>query len=110
LFHLINISPMPQFDAASGCEDLRGYWGQKSKESGLRRMRSRDGHGGMGAKGMDTAAGTKNAVGGALLTRVVNATIGRGRGRILVPVDITVSVLDVILVGQEVGMDGTYQK
>jgi hypothetical protein len=64
----------------------------------------------MGAKGMDMAAGTKNSVGGALLTRIVKATIGRGRGRILVPVDITVSVLDVILVGQEVGMDGTYQK
>jgi hypothetical protein len=64
----------------------------------------------MGAKGLDTVAGTKNTAGGTLLTRIVKATIGRGRGRILVPVDITVSVLDVILVGQEVGMDGTYQK
>jgi hypothetical protein len=59
---------------------------------------------------MNMAVGMKNAAGGAFLTRVVKATIGRGRGRVLVPVDITVSVLDMILVGQEVGMDGTYKK
>jgi hypothetical protein len=59
---------------------------------------------------MNMAPGSKNTVGGVFSGCIVNKTIGRGCGRVLVPVDITVSVLDMILMGQEVGMDGTYKK
>ena len=100
---------MLQIDAASGCEVPWGSVDDISRRSARDRMRSRGGNRAWGPTGMDMAVGMKNAAGGAFLTHVVKETIGRGRGRVLVPVDITVSVLDMILVGQEVGMDGTYK-
>jgi hypothetical protein len=43
--------------------------------------------------GIDTAAGTKNAVGGGFVSRVIKTTIGRGHGRVLGPVGVSVSAL-----------------
>jgi hypothetical protein len=63
-----------------------------------------------GSMGMNTAVGTKNSADGAFFSRVVNITTGRGRGRILVPVDIMVSDLETTLVGLEVLKNRTYQK
>jgi len=68
-------------------------------------MRSRPDMGVWGPTGTDTAARTKNTAGGSFSNGVVKGMIGRGRGRVFVPVDITVSALDMILVGMEVGMD-----
>jgi hypothetical protein len=64
----------------------------------------------MGAKRMDTAAGTKNIAGGAFLSLVVDKKIGRGRGRVVGPVDVTVSTLDIIVERGECVDEGTYQK
>ena len=59
---------------------------------------------------MDMAPGSKNAVGGSFSSRIVKGTIGPGQGRIFGPVDVMVSALYLILMGLEVGMNGTYQK
>jgi hypothetical protein len=56
--------------------------------------------------GMDTAAAAKNLSGSRFFSRVVNGMTERGRGRVRVPVDVMVSVLDNILVGMQVWMDG----
>jgi outer membrane lipoprotein SlyB len=71
-------------------------------------MRSRDGYRGMGEMGMERATGSKNAVGGALLSYVINGTIGRGRGQVFSTVEGMVSVLDAWVVGLDVLMNGTY--
>jgi hypothetical protein len=62
----------------------------------------------MGPMGMDTAADTKNAAGGAFLSCVVDGTIGRGHERVLVPVEVVVSDLDTQVVGLDVLMNRTY--
>jgi hypothetical protein len=54
-----------------------------------------------GSMGMNTAAGTKNSADGAFLSRIVNRTIGRGRGRVLVPVGIMVSDLETRMKGNK---------
>ena len=51
LFHLINISPMPQIGAASGCEAQGDMWTEFREESSEYRVRSRDGDWGMGPNG-----------------------------------------------------------
>ena len=48
---------------------------------------------------MDTAAGSKNAAGGAFLIGVVNETMETGRGRVMGPVDGMVSALDTVVEG-----------
>jgi hypothetical protein len=57
---------------------------------------------------MDTAAGTKNGADGALSSCVVDGTIGRGRGRVLGPVESMVNALDARVVGLDVLMNWTY--
>jgi hypothetical protein len=52
-----------------------------------------------GAMGMDTAASSKNIAGGDDSSRIVKEMIGRGRGRVWVPGDAMVSVLDTTLWG-----------
>jgi hypothetical protein len=49
--------------------------------------------------GLDTAAGSRNVARAAFLSRIVNGTIEGRRGRIFVPVDAMVSVLDTTLCG-----------
>jgi hypothetical protein len=63
-----------------------------------------------GPMGMDTAAGPKNVAGSHVLSRVINGTIERGRGCVLVPVDIMVSDLETTLMGLEVLKNWTYQE
>jgi hypothetical protein len=53
---------------------------------------------GWGQMGINEAVGSKNIAGGTFWDRVVNGTVGRGRERIFVPVNVMVSVLDTILV------------
>jgi hypothetical protein len=48
----------------------------------------------MGPMGTDAAAGSKNSAGSGFSSRVIKRTIGRGRGRILGPVDVMVSALE----------------
>jgi hypothetical protein len=58
-----------------------------------------------GETGMNGAAGTKNSADGAFFGRVVNRMTRRGRGRVLVPIDLTVSALDTPLLALEVMMN-----
>jgi hypothetical protein len=53
---------------------------------------------------MKSAAGTRNVADGTFWGRVVNRTVGRGRERILVPVNVMVSELDTSLVREQVLM------
>jgi hypothetical protein len=85
LSHPININHMPQIGAASSYEEPWGHVDQIWGCSEVYRMRSRPDMGVWGPTGTDTAAGTKNAAGGGFSNRVVKGTIGRGRGRVLVP-------------------------
>jgi hypothetical protein len=73
-------------------------------------MRSRDGNGGMGQMGLDTAAGSRNVAHAAFLSRIVNRTTERGRGRVFVPVDIMVSALNTTCCGAGGVDELTYQK
>jgi hypothetical protein len=57
---------------------------------------------GMGPMGMDRAASSKNIVGSDFSSCVIQETIERGRGRVWVPGNAMVSVLDTTLVGVEV--------
>jgi hypothetical protein len=57
---------------------------------------------------LDTVAGSKNATGGKFLRCSINGTIGRGRGRVVVPVEFVVSALDTTVVGREMLHDCTY--
>jgi hypothetical protein len=59
---------------------------------------------------MDTSAGTKNIARGAFLSLVVDEKIVRGCGRVVGPVDVTVSTLDIIVERGECVDEGTYQK
>ena len=63
----------------------------------------------MGEMGMDMAVGTKNATGGIFLNRIVNKTIGMGRGRVLGPVGIVVSALYTNFEEREMLNESTYQ-
>jgi hypothetical protein len=63
------------------------------------RARSKGRYGAMGQMGLDTAAGSRNITRAAFLSRIVNGTIQRRRGRVFVPVDAMVSVLDTTLCG-----------
>jgi hypothetical protein len=80
LSHLININRMPQIFAASGYETQGGHGDQKSGQSDMYRVKSRARYGGMGANGINPAAGTRNVAGGPFLISVVKDTIGTGRG------------------------------
>jgi hypothetical protein len=57
---------------------------------------------------MNSVVGSKSSPGGAFLSGVVDETMERGRGRVLGPVEVTVSVLDVVVVGLERLMSITY--
>jgi hypothetical protein len=85
---------MPQIVTASCYETQGGHGDQKSGQSNMYRVKSRAGYGGMGANGINPAAGTRNVAGGPFLISVVKDTIGRGRGRHVGPVDVVVSALD----------------
>jgi hypothetical protein len=73
-------------------------------------MKSRDGNGAMGQMGLDTAAGSRNVARAAFLSRIVNGTMERGRGRVFVPVDIMVSALNTTCCGAVGDDELTYQK
>jgi hypothetical protein len=60
--------------------------------------------------GLDTAAGSRNVARTAFLSRIVNGTIERGRGRVFVPVDIMVSALNTTCCGAGGVDELTYQK
>jgi hypothetical protein len=44
---------------------------------------------------MNTAADSRNVAGGALLSFIINGMMQRGRGGVVGPVDVSVSVLDI---------------
>ena len=73
-------------------------------------MKSRDRNGAMGQMGLDTAAGSRNVARAAFLSRIVNGTMERGRGRVFVPVDIMVSALNTTCCGAVGDDELTYQK
>jgi hypothetical protein len=77
LFHLINISQMPQIGAASSCEGPEGRGDQIMKGSGTYHVRLRGRYQGMG---IDMAASSRNIAGSSFLSCVVNGTIGRKHG------------------------------
>jgi hypothetical protein len=108
LSHLINISPVRQIRTASCCEAQGGYRDRISKGSALYRVRSRGGCEGMGQVGMETATGSKTGRAALFLTRIIKATIERGRGRVFGPVEVWVSALDTTVVGREMLNDCTY--
>jgi hypothetical protein len=64
----------------------------------------------MGEIGMHMAVGMKNGVGGPFLSRVINEMTEMGRGRVLGPVGIVVSVLETDFEGEGMLMYSTYQK
>jgi hypothetical protein len=108
LSHLINIHRMPQICTASSYETRGGYADRIWGKSDLYRVRSRGGYSTMGAIRMDMAAGAKNIAGGDLSKRFVNGMIGRGRGRVWVPVEVIVSALDTQVMRLDVLMNWTY--
>jgi hypothetical protein len=85
---------MRKFGAAMGDEASGGLRNREWGRSGVYRARSKAGYGGMGANGINPAAGTRNVAGGPFLISVVKETIGTGRGRHVGPVDVVVSALD----------------
>ena len=102
LFQLINICRMPQIGTASGYGTQRECVGRIWKQSASYRMRLRGGYWGMGSMGMDRAASSKNIAGGDFSSRIIQDTIERECGRVGVPGNAMVSVLDTTLVGVEV--------
>jgi hypothetical protein len=88
--------------AASGDENYRAHGDRKSKQLDVYQVRTRGGYMGMGANGINPAAGTRNVVGGPFLISVVKDTIGTGGGRNLGPVDVMVSALDTFVEEGEV--------
>jgi hypothetical protein len=108
LVHLLNTSRMLQIDAASGCEVSWGRLDRIAVRSDLYRVRSRESTRGWGQTGINEAAGSKSVAGGTFWGRVVNSTVGMGRQRISVPVNVMVSVLDIILLEGDMLNDCTY--
>jgi hypothetical protein len=63
-----------------------------------------------GGNGIDKATGSKKGAGGMFLIGVVNETVDTGRGRVVGPVDGTVSALATGVEEGEVMVNRTYQK
>jgi hypothetical protein len=107
LSHLRNIPPMPQIDAASGDEVLRGDIDRISKGSEVLRVRSRVAKWGWGPICLNEAVGSKHTTGRAFLSGVADGTIKKGHGWVVEALEVVVSALHIIR-GSDVHRSSAY--